>query len=105
MFGDEPAVVAPGGGWAAQAGAMEAARARCFIVYLRTDPGEAARRVGHGRTRPLLGGADPEGRMRELLVARERFYQQADATVQTDTRSVEDVAHEIAQLARSQAGW
>jgi shikimate kinase len=101
----EPAVVAPGGGWAAQPGAMEDAGGRCFIVYLRTGPEEAARRVGHGRTRPLLGGPDPATRMRELLVARETFYRRADATVETDERSVDEVADDIVLLARSQAGW
>jgi shikimate kinase len=105
VFGGEPTVVAPGGGWAAQPGAIDGARARCFIVYLHVDPEEASRRVGSGRSRPLLGGADPEARMRELLVARERFYQQADATIPTGTRAVGEVAHEIVQLARSQAGW
>ena len=101
----EPLVMAPGGGWSAQPGAIERAQTRGFIVYLCTRPELAAQRVGQGRTRPLLAGADPEARMRELLAAREAFYQLAHATVATDERSADQVAHEITVLARSQAGW
>ena len=105
VFEKEPLVMAPGGGWSAQPGAIERAQARGFIVYLRTSPELAAQRVGQGRTRPLLGGANPEERMRELLTAREGFYKRANVTVGTDERSAKEVAREITVLARSQAGW
>jgi shikimate kinase len=98
-------VIAPGGGWAAQPGALEEARQRCFIVYLRAMPETAAARVGGTRTRPLLAGADPAERLRELLAAREPFYVTAEVTVSTEDRSADAVADEVAKLARSQAGW
>jgi shikimate kinase len=101
----EPGVMAPGGGWAAQPGAMDGAAGRCLIVYLRTRPAEAARRVGRARTRPLLAGADPEQRMIELLGAREEFYLRSEATVDTDGQTPEEVAREVVKLARSRAGW
>lgn len=100
-----PAVLAPGGGWAAQPGAIEAALPRCLIVYLRTQPEEAARRVGHGGGRPLLANANPLDRLRELLAAREEFYQRAEVAVDTDDRAPDQVAREVVQLARSRAGW
>ncbi len=99
------AVLAPGGGWAAQPGAMDAAMPRCLIVYLRTQPGEAARRVGGVGTRPLLEGADPGERMRELLDARAEFYERSEVIVDTDNRTPAEVAREVAKLARSKAGW
>ena len=99
------AVLAPGGGWAAQPGAIDAATARCLIVYLRTQPAEAARRVGSGDTRPLLAGADHAERMRELLDVRAEFYARSEVTVDTDDRTPDDVAREVAKLARSKAGW
>src|SRR5439155_9445925 len=37
-LGDQAAIVAPGGGWAAQPGAIEGAKARALVVYLRTRP-------------------------------------------------------------------
>src|SRR5204862_4818560 len=35
-LGHEPAIIAPGGGWAAQPGALDGAKARAFVIYLRT---------------------------------------------------------------------
>jgi shikimate kinase len=101
----EPVILAPGGGWAAQPGAIDAAIPRCFIVYLRTAPDEAARRVGEGGGRPLLANTQPATRLRELLAAREEFYQRAEVSVDTDDRSPEQVALELVKLARSRAGW
>jgi len=100
-----PKVWAPGGGWAAQPGAIEEAGQRCLIVYLRADPADAARRVGSGRTRPLFAGVDPRERMRELLAAREEFYLRAEAAVDTNGLAAKDVAAQVVQLARSKAGW
>jgi shikimate kinase len=84
---------------------MEQAADRSLIVYLRTRAAEAARRVGAGRDRPLLAGADPEERMRELLGARESFYRRAEVTVDTNDRTAEQVADEVVKLARSRGGW
>ena len=100
-----PAVLAPGGGWAAQPGSIDAAIPRCFIVYLRTEPAVAARRVGQGGGRPLLANTDPADRLRDLLAAREEFYQQAEVSVDTDERTPDQVAQEVVKLARSRAGW
>jgi len=100
----EPAVIAPGGGWAMQAGVLSRARAAALIVYLRTKPDTATRRVGTGN-RPTLMGGDPLDLMRDLLRDREVAYLEADATVDTDGRSAADVAAEIVRLARAQAGW
>jgi shikimate kinase len=105
VLAGDPQVVAPGGGWSAQPGALESARSRGFIVYLRTEPGVAARRLTEFRSRPLLGGPDPEARVRELLSAREAFYLRADAAVSTDGRLPKDVGRDVAMLARSQAEW
>jgi shikimate kinase len=100
-----PKVWAPGGGWAAQRGAMDEAAEKSLIVYLRAVPADAARRVGSGRSRPLMTGADPEERMRDLLAAREEFYLSAEATVDTTNKTAKEVAAEVVELARSKAGW
>jgi shikimate kinase len=100
----EPAVIAPGGGWAVQPGALASARAAAVVVYLRTQPDTATRRVGPGN-RPTLMGGDPADMMRGLLRDREATYLEADATIDTDGRSADDVAAEVVRLARARAGW
>ena len=100
-----PSVITPGGGWAAQPGALDGARESAFLVYLKTMALTAAKRTGTDGVRPLMVGGDPVGRMRELLKEREPFYLQADAEVKADTKAAAQVAQEIALLARERAGW
>ena len=103
----EPAVLAPGGGWAAQPGAMDEARGRAFLVYLKAKPDTAVERAepaGIGN-RPTLTEETPEDDMQKLLTEREPFYKLADAEVNTERQAVEAVADEVAKLARTMAGW
>ena len=103
---DVPSVISPGGGWAAQAGALEAARPRAYVIFLKTLVTTAATRVAEGEMRPLLDGENPLERMRRLHHEREPFYRQADAEVRNDPpRTAEEAADEVLKLARSAAGW
>lgn len=104
-LGSEPAVIAPGGGWAAQAGNLDEARGRSWLVYLKTRAETAAQRAAPEGTRPALLGEDPVARMRELLKERESRYLMAEAQVETDRRTAAEVAAEIVRLARAGAGW
>jgi shikimate kinase len=99
------AIIAPGGGWAAQPGALEQAKACALIVYLKTLALTAAKRTEGGGARPLLVGEDPVEKMRELLKEREPFYLQADAEVKADARQPAAIADEVVDLARERAGW
>jgi shikimate kinase len=101
----EPAVIAPGGGWVAQAGNAEDAGEGAILVYLRVSPEVAAARVASQGNRPLLQGADPMQRLRQLLEEREAAYLGAHRVVETDAKSVDEVAAELVVLARSTAGW
>jgi shikimate kinase len=98
-----PQVVAPGGGWAAQPGNLDAA-AGAFLVHLRVSPEVAAARLEQERDRPLLQG-DPQHRLERLWRERERFYLRAHAEVDTDAMSPVLVAEAVAKLARREAGW
>jgi shikimate kinase len=100
-----PAVIAPGGGWAAQPGALAAARESSFFIYLRTMALTAAKRAAGGGTRPMLVGEDPVERMRQLLKDREAFYLQADCEVKADVKPPAALADEMALIARERAGW
>jgi len=103
---NEPAVLAPGGGWAAQPGAIDTAKRHgALVIYLRTRPETAAARAAPEGTRPLLIGEDPMGRMRQLHKEREPFYKEAHAEVDADRKTPPQVASEVVRLAQSSAGW
>ncbi len=88
-----------------QPGNVEDARDRAVLVYLRVTPEVAAGRVGSEGDRPLLAGADPARRLQELLSVREPAYLGAQAVIETDAKTVSEVAAELVVLARSSAGW
>ncbi|HXQ28980.1 MAG TPA: shikimate kinase [Gemmatimonadales bacterium] len=102
---ETPALIASGGGWAAQPGAVPEAKARALIVYLRTRPETCSQRAEPQGTRPLLMGEDPVALMRQLSKERGPAYQQADETVDTDRKTAVQVAAEVVRLAQKAAGW
>ena len=104
-LGNEPAVIVPGGGWAAQPGQLDAARSHGYFVYLKARAEVAAGRAEPSGTRPVLMGDDPVARMRELYQTRDPYYAKADATVLTEAKSAENVAAEVVKLAQTGAGW
>ena len=101
----EPALIAPGGGWAAQPGAIEAVRPQGFLIYLKLRPDTASGRAATPGNRPTLMGEDPLERMKELLKEREPHYLQADAQVDVEHVTAEQAAKTVADLARTRAGW
>lgn len=99
------AVIAPGGGWAAQPGNLELAADAALLIYLRVTPASAADRIGDVSSRPLLAGAAPAVRLTELLEDREPYYRRAGHSIDTDGRPLDHVSHAIVRLARTHAGW
>jgi shikimate kinase len=102
---NEPAVIVPGGGWAAQPGQLDGAKARGYFVYLKARAEVAAGRAEPSGTRPVLMGGDPVDQMRTLLKERDSYYAKADATVLTEAKPAAKVADEIVRLAQMSAGW
>ena len=100
-----PCVISPGGGWAAQDGAIEGARASSLIIYVKVSATTAAKRSEGESTRPLLAGQDSNEQMRLLLKEREPHYLKADAEVKADTTGAAGVASQIVALAHQRAGW
>jgi shikimate kinase len=100
-----PAVIVPGGGWAAQPGQLDGARAHGYFVYLKARAEVAAGRAEPSGTRPVLMGGDPVDQMRALFNERDSYYAKADATVLTEAKPAEKVADEIVRLAQTSAGW
>jgi shikimate kinase len=95
-----PSVVIPGGGWAAEGNNLHTLRGRAFSIYLETTPETAASRVGGTGDRPLLAGPEPLSRMRDLLTTRRPLYEECDATISTDGKTIHEVADEVVELAR-----
>jgi shikimate kinase len=87
-------VVAVGGG-AVMADETRAALAGHRVVFLDVGLSDAAARVGLATTRPLLLG-NVRGQIKALLDARRPLYEEvATIRVDTDGRTVADIADEI----------
>lgn len=69
-------VVATGGGAVLREINRRRLHERCHVVYLRSSPDELARRLSHDTKRPLLQGADPLRRLRDLYRDRDPFYRE-----------------------------
>ena len=95
-----PSVLAPGGGWAAQPGNFEGARAEALFIWLTAAPEAAHRRAEQGVVRPLLAGDDGPERMAALLAERSSFYARADVTVRNDRDDPAVAAAEIVAWVR-----
>jgi shikimate kinase len=79
-----PQVLATGGGAVMNADTRAAIKAKGVSIWLSAELDVLMRRINKRKNdRPMLQTADPEATLRELLVAREPFYAQADLTVQS----------------------
>ncbi len=68
------------------------------VVFLRVGLGDTVSRVGLGGGRPLLLG-NMRGRIKQLLDERTPVYESvATHTVDTDGRTADEVAHQVAEL-------
>jgi shikimate kinase len=102
-LGRAPHLIAPGGGWVAQAGNLEGA-GDALLVYLAVDPAVAARRLEGDTSRPLLPVGQLLEQIQVLLKEREPWYRRAAVEVDAG-RQVSMVAGEVATHARRLAGW
>lgn len=89
------AVIATGGGAVLSPENVGVLRANGVLVFLHATADVLYKRVCHETHRPLLRVSDPVKRIRELLEARLPFYAQADVVVETDGRTVREVADEV----------
>jgi shikimate kinase len=108
-LGSHTGVLALGGGAVLSAATREVlvgyGRGGGTVVWLDVDLASAARRVGLGRERPVLG-MNPRATLRHLLLAREPLYREvATLTVATGGREPGDVIAEVAaSVAAQRAG-
>ncbi len=89
-------VLATGGGAVLKPENRRWLSGRGVVVYLKTSVEQQLRRTRRGTHRPLLQGADPESRLRELMEQRAPLYEEiALVTVSTDQRKAQSVAQQI----------
>ena len=70
-------VLATGGGAVLRQANRERLRSGGKVIYLRSTPEEAFRRVRHDSNRPLLQVQDPLERLRSLHAERDPLYREA----------------------------
>jgi shikimate kinase len=88
-------VICTGGGLPTQPANLESLKTHSLVVCLWASAETIYERVRDHNHRPLLNSGDPMIRIRELLAAREGFYRQADVLVNTERRSVREVAVQV----------
>ena len=107
----EKHVIATGGGSLVQARAMAVARSAGKVVWLRTSPEVAARRVGSAGDRPMLWGDDGRPlqgdllrqRIADLMDRRAASYARADLAINADGPP-EAVARAVVEALRGASG-
>jgi shikimate kinase len=95
LTGRMKTVISTGGGLPAQAANLASLKAHGLVVCLWASPETIYERVHDHAHRPLLNDPDPKGKIRQLLAEREPFYRQADVLVNTEMRSVREVAMQV----------
>lgn len=89
------AVIATGGGLGANPDHVASLKSHALVACLWATPETIYERVRHHTHRPLLQGAEPMARIKDLLGQREPFYRQADVLVNTGLRPMKEVAQQI----------
>jgi shikimate kinase len=89
-------IISTGGGLPTNAENLTALKEHALVVCLWSSPEKIWERVRHQSHRPLLHDPDPQKKIREMLTAREPFYKQADVLMNTELRSVREIAQQIA---------
>ena len=98
-------VLSPGGGWMVNEANVALLRPPARIIHLEVSVATAVARLGSGiARRPLLAGPAAQDRLEALAAARTPLYSSADAAINTETLTPQEVATFGLRLA-SAWGW
>jgi len=98
-------VISTGGGLPVDEANLASLKTHALVVCLWASPETIFERVREHTHRPLLNEPDPLGNIRHQLAVREPYYRQADVLVNTELRSVREVALQVMhQFQIAQAG-
>jgi shikimate kinase len=100
LAGQSALLLAPGGGWIMDPRTVALLCPPARMFYLRVRPETALRRLGDAvEFRPLLRGDAPLESLQRLLVEREACYASAEAIIDTEVLSVQEVIDIVVELA------
>jgi shikimate kinase len=88
-------VFATGGGLGANPDNLASLKQHALVVCLWASPEKIWERVRGQTHRPLLQDPDPLGKIRQLLAERGPSYKQADVLLNTELRSLREVAQQV----------
>jgi shikimate kinase len=91
----ERQIISTGGGAVIRDANRDAFRKAGFVVCLSARAEVILERVKQETHRPLLQTPDPLAKINELLESRARFYSQADLSIDTSGKTVDEVVRTI----------
>ncbi len=94
-LGGACSVIATGGGVVVSDENRSLMRSRGVVVNLVVSLPQVLQRLHGASDRPLFAGSDAANSVKLLMDDRKQFYADADIRIDTDGKSVEDVAAEI----------
>lgn len=95
-------ILAVAGGLVEQPDTFNEVLQRCHTVWLKADPTEHMERVREqGDLRPMAGNPRAMTQLREILLARESRYRQAECQLNTSGRTVDESLDDLLQLIAS----
>lgn len=96
----EPSVIAVGGSLVSELGTYERLLGSCVTIWLRANADDHMNRViAQGDKRPMAGNLRAMDDLKRILIERESLCEQADYSVDTSGRSIDEVLDEILSLA------
>jgi shikimate kinase len=88
-------VISTGGGLPVNPKNLASLKSHALVVCLWASPEKIWERVKNQTHRPLLNAENPQKKIKELLAAREPFYKKADVLLNTELRSLREVAQQV----------
>jgi shikimate kinase/3-dehydroquinate synthase len=97
---DDAGVVSLGGGTVVDDDTRQRLLREGIVITLTADPAVLAKRVGSGRSRPLLG-PDPKADLERIVSARAEAYAEAHAVIDTANLDAAEISEEIVAVRTS----
>lgn len=104
LLGEEPRVIATGGGAFMNPDIRAAISGKAISIWLRADIEVLLERVSRRNTRPLLAKGDKRAILSRLMQERTPVYSLADIVVDNDTGHHDNVVNRIVALLKERRG-